>query len=147
MSNKESPLGSRNRHKDMHSKKKTTIVEELTQKIASGIISGRYAPGQRLIEADLVNEYKVSRNPLREAYSRLASDGLLTIQPYRGAFVSKPSRKEIMDLFIVRESLELLAVQLAARNICVSEFRDEAKEIAIKLSANQKENVSFSDYY
>jgi DNA-binding GntR family transcriptional regulator len=81
--------------------------------ITEGVKEGRYAPGQRLVEADLTRELGVSRGPLREALGRLASEGILEIEPYRGAIVRKLSRADVVDLFQIREVLEGEAARLA----------------------------------
>jgi DNA-binding GntR family transcriptional regulator len=96
---------------------KNTVVEQITHHIREGIKHGRFAPGQRLIESDLTQELGVSRGPLREGLSRLASEGHLVIEPFRGAVVRRWSRTDIVDLFGVREVLEGQAAHLAALNV------------------------------
>src|SRR5512134_3171820 len=90
-----------------------TVVEATIEAIKSGIFEGRYAPGQRLIEADLTRELSVSRGPLREALGRLVADGLVEIEPYRGAIVARPSREDVANTLQLREVLEGLAARLA----------------------------------
>lgn len=92
-------------------------VERLIDGLRDGIMNSRYAPGQRLIEADLTREFRVSRGPLREAFRRLSAEGLLEIVPNRGALVRRLSYKETIELFQVRTALETLAVRLAAEAI------------------------------
>jgi DNA-binding GntR family transcriptional regulator len=93
---------------------KNTVVDQITDHIRDGIKHGRFAPGQRLVEADLTRELSVSRGPLREGLSRLASEGHLVIEPFRGAVVRRWTRQDIVDLFGVREVLEGQAAHLAA---------------------------------
>ena len=62
-----------------------SVVDVVTDWILEGIHEGRYAPGQRLVEAEITQELGVSRGPLREAFRRLAADGTLEIQAHRGA--------------------------------------------------------------
>jgi DNA-binding GntR family transcriptional regulator len=92
-------------------------VERLIRGLRHGILNGRYAPGQRLIEADLTRDYGVSRGPLREAFRRLSAEGLLQIVPHRGAVVRRLTLKEMLELFQIRTALEALAVRLAAQAI------------------------------
>lgn len=92
-------------------------VDRLVQGLRDGILNSRYAPGQRLIEADLTRDFGVSRGPLREAFRRLSAEGLLEIVPNRGALVRKLSYKETIELFQIRTALEALAVRLAAAAI------------------------------
>jgi DNA-binding GntR family transcriptional regulator len=56
-------------------------LERLFAHLKEGILSGRYAPGQRLIEADLTSELGCSRGPLREAFRRLTAEGLVESVP------------------------------------------------------------------
>jgi len=112
-----------------------TQVDQAVQAINLGILDGRYAPGQRLIETELAREIGVSRNTLRAALRRLAADGLVQIETFRGAMVARPSRKEMRDLFEVRESLEGLAARHAAANITRSGLRERAEAVARPLLA------------
>jgi len=85
--------------------------------IINGISKGRYAPGQRLIEADLTRELKVSRGPVREAFKLLSGEGVLVLSKNRGAYVRAQSRQEVKDTLVVQEVLAGLTAKLAARHI------------------------------
>lgn len=96
-----------------------------------GIRSGSLAPGQRLVEADLARDLSVGRGAVREAFSRLAAEGLIEIVPHRGASVRKMSEEDVAELFAAREILEGGAARLAAENIESSPLRAVlAKELA-----------------
>lgn len=123
-----------------------TVVEMAAKAIANGILSGRFAPGQRLVEADLTKELGISRNPLREAFGRLAAEGLLQVEPFRGAIVARLSRKELVDLFAVRECLESWAARLAAENIHQSPLLDYVRELETSLRTPQPILPNVSDY-
>jgi DNA-binding FadR family transcriptional regulator len=71
--------------------RRPSAVEQVVNSLFSGLMSNRFAPGQRLIEVDLTAEYGVSRGTLREAFRRLAADGLIEIVPHRGAIVRRLS--------------------------------------------------------
>ncbi len=92
-------------------------VDYVVAEIRDGILSGRYAPGQRLIARDLTDDVGYSRGPVREALSRLAAEGLVQIVPNRGAIVRHLTRKQVNDLFAVRKNVEGLAARLAAERI------------------------------
>jgi DNA-binding GntR family transcriptional regulator len=94
-----------------------SVVDYVAEAIRAGVLDGRYAPGQRLVEADITQEFGISRGPLREALRRLAADGVVEIQAHRGATVKRPSRAELRDMFRVREVLEGLAARMAAEHI------------------------------
>jgi DNA-binding GntR family transcriptional regulator len=94
-----------------------TTVDFVVARLRQGILEGRYAPGQRLIARDVTEDLGISRGPLREAFGRLAADGLVELVPNRGAVVRRLSRKQVRELFQIRENLEGLAARLAAENI------------------------------
>ena len=88
------------------------VVERLRDRIRRGLA----APGQRQIEADIVTDTGAPRAKVREALRRLQLDGLVTIEPFRGASVRRLGRREIAEIYAVRGALEGLAARLAAAN-------------------------------
>jgi DNA-binding GntR family transcriptional regulator len=90
-----------------------TLWEQVRDRLREDILAGRLEPGSELSEVALAREFGTSRGPLREALGRLASEGLVTITPRRGAVVTQLSRREFIDAYQVREALETLAVRLA----------------------------------
>ena len=87
----------------------------LIEQIRSRIISGELAPGELIPETALAEEFNVSRTPVREAFKVLQMEGLVHIRPRVGTFVHEPSRREIVEMFQIKESLEGLAASLMAR--------------------------------
>lgn len=100
-----------------------TTVEQLVGRLRSGILNGRYAPGQRLIEADLTGDFGVSRGPVREALRRLSAEGLVEMVPHRGAMVRRLSFVETQELFEIRTELEALAARRAAGAVADTSVR------------------------
>jgi DNA-binding GntR family transcriptional regulator len=90
-----------------------TLWEQVRDRLREDILAGRLEPGTELSEVALAKDFGTSRGPLREALGRLASEGLVTITPRRGAVVAQLSRQEFIDAYQVREALETLAVRLA----------------------------------
>jgi DNA-binding GntR family transcriptional regulator len=90
-----------------------TLWEQVRDRLREDILAGRLEPGAELSEMALAREFGTSRGPLREALGRLASEGLVTITPRRGAVVAQLSREEFIDAYQVREALETLAARLA----------------------------------
>jgi DNA-binding GntR family transcriptional regulator len=78
------------------------------------IIYRALAPGQHLVEADIAKRLDVSRIPVREAFQLLARDGWIDLRPHQGAFVHRPTSREVDDVFSVRTLLEVEATRLAA---------------------------------
>jgi DNA-binding GntR family transcriptional regulator len=91
--------------------------DQVVHALTEGLKSGRYVPGQRLIEADLTSELKLSRGPVREALKRLAAEGLVSLIPHRGAYIRKLTRREVHDILVIQESLTGLAARLATDHI------------------------------
>ncbi len=87
----------------------------VTDKLRERILKGGYAPGERLVENKLSAELGVSRIPVREALRALASEGLVLIEPRRGASVAKLSPDIVREMVEVRATLEGLNAKLAAQ--------------------------------
>lgn len=78
------------------------------------IASGRLAPGQRLIEAELARATGAGRSSVREALALLISAGVVSAEPHRGCIVRRLTRADVTELYAVREVLEGLAARTAA---------------------------------
>ncbi len=78
------------------------------------IAQGMLAPGQRVTEAELAEATGASRFRVRQAIQRLATEGILVVEEFRGASVKRLSSDEVIQLYEVREVLEGLAARLAA---------------------------------
>jgi DNA-binding GntR family transcriptional regulator len=94
----------------------------LLHRLREAIISGRFAPGTSLSEVALAEAYAVSRTPVREALKQLQVEGLVEIRPRVGTFVRQPSRREVVELFEIKEMLEGLASRLMAQRGPVPEL-------------------------
>jgi DNA-binding GntR family transcriptional regulator len=86
------------------------------------VLGEGYAPGTALSEVRLAELFDVSRTPVREALKQLQVEGLVEIRPKVGTFVRKISRREIVEMFEVKEALEGLAARLMARRGHVPEL-------------------------
>jgi DNA-binding GntR family transcriptional regulator len=102
--------------------------ESLLDALREAILTGRYAPGTRLIQDDLAEEFGISRIPLREALRRLEGEGLVVITPNRGAIVRPLGPKDVVDLFDLRLALESLAMRRAAERY--ADLRESTKRRA-----------------
>src|SRR2546430_13019898 len=90
-----------------------TLWQRAYEYLREEILSERLQPGTELQEVALSQQLGVSRGPIREAIGRLASEGLVTVRPRRGAVVRLLSKEEFLELYQVREALEMMAVKLA----------------------------------
>lgn len=93
------------------------LHEEAADRLRDMIVEGELAPGERVREQAVCNRLGVSRTPLREALKMLAAEGLIVLQPNRGAMVSDPSPEDIIDTFKVIGALEALAGELACERV------------------------------
>ncbi len=86
------------------------------------IISGEYAPGQRLIEEDLARKYGVSRTPIREVLLALVKDGCVERARNCGARVVAFTAQDVEELFDLRTALEIHCISAVVRTVKVSEL-------------------------
>ena len=105
-----------------HSRLNQTLPEKVAHTIGERITSGVYEPGERLVEAVLAKELKVSHGPIRDALRLLQYAGVVTIEAYRGAIVTEYSEREIQELYQVRSAL----VGLRARWLAEDPDRESA---------------------
>jgi DNA-binding GntR family transcriptional regulator len=92
------------------------IRSQVTDNLRQAILDRRLAPGQRLIERELVEMTGVSRTSVREALRELAAEGLVTAIPNKGTVVASVSAEEARQIYQVREALEALAGRLFVQN-------------------------------
>jgi DNA-binding GntR family transcriptional regulator len=95
----------------------------LRDQLEQDIVMGAFRPGERLDEQSLAARFNVSRTPIREALQQLASAGLVTAQPNRGAFVASLGVRDVVERFEAMAALEGMCGRLAARRISDSERR------------------------
>jgi DNA-binding GntR family transcriptional regulator len=86
------------------------VYEELKMQI----LKGQIVPGTRMMEVEMAEEMGVSRTPIREAIRKLEKEGLVTIEPRKGAYASQISTQDMVDILEVRQNMEGLAAYYAA---------------------------------
>jgi DNA-binding GntR family transcriptional regulator len=101
-----------------------TAEEEAYRHVLKGIRTGRFRPGVRLIPEEIANEIGMSRMPVREAFRRLSSEGLVLIRPNRGCVVAGLTIEEIYEVFEMQSVLEGLAVRLAVPRLDAEVFSE-----------------------
>ena len=92
---------------------KTMIYEELRR----SIIVGHREPGERLDLEALTNSYGTSVTPVRDALQMLSQEGLVTIKPRSGYFVTNITLKQLRDMLELREILEVASIERAVVRI------------------------------
>ncbi|MFF3492081.1 GntR family transcriptional regulator [Streptomyces sp. NPDC002795] len=108
--------------------KQTSMQAKVAEELRRMIISGELPPRSSLSEMTLSQTFGVSRTPIREALKQLQIEGLVEVRPRVGTFVAVPSRREITELFQMKELLEGAAARLLA-------FRGNVPEVE-RLAAN-----------
>ena len=94
----------------------------ICEKIWLAIAERRLRPGTRLKEEQLAEIFSVSRARIRQALTALERDGLVTIMPNRGAFVSEPSVDEARDVFVTRRAIEQRVVERLCERATVEDI-------------------------
>ena len=98
------------------------------------ILVGEIAPGTRMMEVELADVMGVSRTPVREAIRKLEKEGLVTIEPRKGAYASNISIKDMVDVLEVRQGLEGMAAAIASGRI-TQQQKEELLNIVDKYKA------------
>ncbi|MBU3841320.1 MAG: GntR family transcriptional regulator [Candidatus Ruminococcus intestinipullorum] len=120
-----------------------SLGSKVFQKLREDILSGKYQEHTELRESTLGKELGVSRTPVREALRQLELEGLVTIVPNKGAYVTGISWKDIVDIYKIRSLLEGLCVKMAVEHI-TEEQLEELEEV-ILLSEFQVQKTSGSN--
>jgi DNA-binding GntR family transcriptional regulator len=94
----------------------------LLERLRDLILGGDFQPGTALSEFRLAEHFEVSRTPVREALKQLQVEGLVDIRPKVGTFVRRMTRREIVEMFEVKEILEGMAARLMARRGALPEW-------------------------
>jgi DNA-binding GntR family transcriptional regulator len=99
------------------------VRERAYARLKSLILSDRFAPGQRLTEEQLAQEFGTSRTPIREALHKLESEGLITSLPTRGYVASQDSPQEMDELIELRAILEGHALRIICGRLTEPQFQ------------------------
>ncbi len=122
------------------------IVPQIINRLRQAIIELKLEPGQPLSEKEIALLYGVSRQPVREAFIKLAEAGLVQVLPSRGTYVTKISVKEVLNARFVREAIECAVVREAAGRIDAAGLDRLTALIAGQVqAANRLDNVAFTE--
>ncbi|MCW0000597.1 GntR family transcriptional regulator [Pararhizobium sp. YC-54] len=101
-----------------------TLQQRVAVRLRELLVQGNFEPGSKLNERELCEQLGVSRTPLREAIRLLVAEGLVVLDPGRGAFTPSWSKDDISDTFDLLGVLEGLAGELAAQRITAAELAE-----------------------
>ena len=99
--------------RDEQNLSRRTTSEEVAARLRAEILRGELEPGRRLRQSAVATRFGVSTTPVREAFALLQAEGLVRIDPHRGAIVFHPSVEDVREYYEIREALESLAITLA----------------------------------
>jgi DNA-binding GntR family transcriptional regulator len=121
-----------------------TLRHQVEHALRQAIVSGRYAPGARLIERELCETLGVSRTSVREALRRLEAEKLVSSVPHKGPIVAVMSKQEATELYAIRGLLEGFAAGEFARladAAAIARFGDMAKVLRARALAGDQAGV------
>ena len=91
--------------------------EEIREQLIEDILNGRLAPGARIVETRIAQQFGVSQGPVREALRDLELFGFVVSSPFRGTQVRKISTEDLLEIYPIRAALEGVAARAAAVRI------------------------------
>jgi DNA-binding GntR family transcriptional regulator len=116
--------------------------QQVIETMRTAIISGRFEPGDRLIESALSAEFGTSRGPIREALRQLENEGLVMSFPYRGAVVLGVSDEEVQEVLIpIRLTLERYSFARALERMTDDDFAELGKQIWLMEEAGKASDL------
>lgn len=124
--------------------KPDTLRQQIEKYLREAIMSGRLAPGQRLVERELCELMGISRVSLREALRRLEAERLINIVPHRGPMVAVVSEQEATELYALRRLLEAHAAReftVRATPVLIDELRQAVANLHRKSEGRKREEL------
>jgi GntR family transcriptional regulator, gluconate operon transcriptional repressor len=89
-----------------------TLAQSTADLLRERLLGGGFAPGERLVEAEIARQLGISRGPVREALAKLRAEGLVYDEPRRGSFVAELTDHDVREIYELRAALEIQAVRL-----------------------------------
>ena len=116
------------------------------RRLREGIASGQFHPNERLVEASVATRLGVGRTAVRAALVRLDQEGLVTLEPNRGARVRLISDREALEIEEVRATLEAMLTRRAAERATPSDLR-ELRQVVVEMRqrVDKKDAIGYSD--
>lgn len=139
MVNSDTPIQLNSLSWDSVSQRQMTAGNRVYQALKDAIVQLQLRPGNALRETEISKQLGVSRQPVREAFFKLADVGLVEIQPQRGTFVQLISRKAVENARFIREAVEVAVVRKAALEA------SDASIVAIKAHLIEQERAALAD--
>jgi len=119
------------------------IAAQLFRRLRTRIIQLDFKPGQALSETEVAKRYAVSRQPVREAFIKLAAAGLVEVRPQRGTYVKKIEVEAVMDARFVREAIEAEVVRAAVGEVDAEAIAHLRAQIAAQRAVPEGDHAGF----
>ena len=126
------------------------ITPQIYAQLRDAIIRNRLAPGDRISETEIARTWSVSRQPVREAFIRLASEGLLAVLPQRGTIVSRISYSAVLNARFLREAIEADIAKILAQDPdpdLVRELRDQLEAQEKLAATSPKDFIALDEQF
>jgi DNA-binding GntR family transcriptional regulator len=108
-----------------------SLREQIREYIVEGIVSGRWKPGERIVERRIATELDVSQTPVREALRELETLRLIESAPNKGVRVRNLTASDLEEIYPVRAGLEQIAAELAAPRLAADTSALEPEVLAL----------------
>ena len=119
------------------------VNQQVYRTLRRAIITCQVLPGILLSEKDISTQFNVSRQPVREAFIKLAEAGLVKILPQRGTFVTKISVKKVIDGQFIREAVECAIIKRAAQEISDADLLLLEQNLKEQIDANKHKDIRY----
>jgi len=117
---------------------RSVLADQVKDRILEDILNGHHPPDSRIVETRIARELGTSQAPVREALRGLEALGVVEITPFRGARVRRPSKREIIEAYAVRSTLEALAAKLAVPHLTEAHLKELAGYLDTMRAAARK---------
>jgi DNA-binding GntR family transcriptional regulator len=102
---------------------RSTLLERVVSRLREAILKREFKPGERLVQEELAEAMGVSRMPVREALRQLEKEGLVTLEPHKGAIVTPVTPDDIEEIYHLRAVLEAMAVARSLPHLTAEDKR------------------------
>jgi DNA-binding GntR family transcriptional regulator len=131
--------------------KKKTLHEEIVETLRDMIMTGELKEDEKINENELCVSMGISKTPLREALRVLSAEKIIKLVPNKGSYVSKPTIKEIKEMFDVMSVLEGICARTATEKMTDNDYI-RVEKLHEKLEENfqrrdQKNYIKFNNLY
>ncbi len=124
------------------------LSDHMYELLRERILGGAYKPGQRLDVGAIAQQLGVSQTPLKEALAALAREGLVEIKARSGTYVAQLATRDMIEVFDIRISLELLAAETLLAHVTASDLQWLSDQVQViqatqTLDEHYRENAKF----